>query len=524
MTLKERVRSEIPSETLELGQKLLGADNVYRLIGEELGELLGEEEFEQMYSPIGGPALSPVMLAMVLVFQMMEKLPDRQAAEAVRLRIDWKYALHLPLEYEGFHFSNLSHFRQRLLEHEGENVVFEQLLGKLVELGLVRRRGKQRTDSTHVLGQIAKLSRLELIWESLRLAIRAVKQTDEAWVAQRIPEAFLEKYLTRRSDYKLSQAQVELELHQAGADGWWLLQHLALEASKWAEVSEVGTLQRVWEQQFEGVSQGEYLGVRAKVKAHGLIQSPHEVDAQYRQKRGQPWQGYQAQVSETAEAKGEPNFITDICATEAQTVDKAALPAIQQRLAERDLSPSQQIVDQNYVSGTLLAHSQQQQIELVGSILAQPGPEGFRLDDFQVNLEQGQATCPAGRTSLKMVCGQRSDGSHEYQFYFGQQCDQCASRPKCTQAKQGRTITYHQHHPLVVKRRQEMTTERFRQLMKRRPPIEGTISQLVRLGLRQARYRGLAKVNLQLIFTATALNLKRLCRCLATGHKPSWAT
>ena len=524
MSLQPFDYQEMPPETAELGRKLLDEQHPYRLIGDRLDDLLQDEDFRALYSLIGGPALSPVLLALVLVFQMLEKLPDRLAAEAVRLRIDWKYALHLPLDYAGFHFTNLSHFRQRLLEHQAEYLVFDRLLQKLVALGLVRQHGKQRTDSTHVLGLLAKLSRLELIWESLRLALRALQQQDEVWVSQVIPEAFLEKYLPKRSDYKLSDAQVAHQLHQAGADGWWLLQQLALDPAKWSDLPEVVTLQTVWEQQFEGTQQGDYLGPRSKLKAHDLIQSPHEPEARYRQKRGQPWKGYQAQVSETAEAKGDPNFITDIGATDAQTDDKEALPYIQQRLAGRELSPSQQIVDQNYLSGSLLAHSAQQGIELIGPIWAQPGPEGFRLEDFQVNLDHLQATCPAGKTSVKVTCCQRPDGSHDYQFFFGQQCATCACRPRCTQAKHGRTLTYHEHHPYVVKRWAEMETEAFHQTMKRRPPIEGTISQLVRQGLRRARYRGLVKVNLQLIFTATAVNLKRLCRLLASARKPSWAT
>lgn len=524
MSLQPTDRQAIPPETAELGQKLLAADNPYRLIGDRLADLLPEEDFQALYSLIGGPALSPVLLALVLVFQMLEKLPDRLAAEAVRLRLDWKYVLHLPLDDPGFHFTNLNHFRQRLLVHEAEYLVFDRLLQKLVALGLVRPRGYQRSDSTHVLGLIAKLSRLELIWESLRLALQALHQRDAAWVKRCIPEAFLAKYGSKRSDYNLSEGQVATELYQAGADGWWLLHQLALEPTQWADVPELVTLQTVWDQQFEGSAAGDYLGPRLKVSAHGLIQNPHEPEAHYRQKRGQPWQGYQAQVSETAEAKGDPNFITDIGATDAQTDDKTALPAIQQRLVGRHLTPSHHIVDQNYVSGTRLAQSSQQGIALIGPIGAQPGPEGFRLEDFQVDVAQGQATCPAGQTSVKVTCCQRPDDSHDYQFFFGQQCATCACRAPCTQAKQGRTLTYHEHHPDVVKRRAEMETDSFRQIMKRRPPIEGTISQLVRQGIRQARYRGLRKVNLQLILTATAVNLKRLCRCLAVGRKPSWAT
>ena len=132
MTLQPTDHQAIPPETAELGQKLLEEDNPYRLVGERLADLMQDEDFNALYSLIGGPALSPVLLALVLVFQMLEKLPDRLAAQAVRLRIDWKYALHLPLDYPGFHFTNLSHFRQRLLEHQAQYLVFDRLLQKLV--------------------------------------------------------------------------------------------------------------------------------------------------------------------------------------------------------------------------------------------------------------------------------------------------------------------------------------------------------------------------------------------------------
>jgi hypothetical protein len=99
MSLHPIDRSEIPEKIAELGHKLLGENNMYRLIGDRLAELVKDEDFIDMYSSIGGPALSPVILSFVLIFQMLEKLPDRLAAEAVRLRIDWKYALHLPLDW-----------------------------------------------------------------------------------------------------------------------------------------------------------------------------------------------------------------------------------------------------------------------------------------------------------------------------------------------------------------------------------------------------------------------------------------
>lgn len=523
MTLHVEDRREIPADTAELGQKLLAKDNIYRLIGDRLHDLIRNEDFRDLFSTIGGPAISPVILALVTIFQMMDKLPDRLAALAVAVRIDWKYALHLPLDYPGFHHTNLEHFRQRLVAHHAEYLVFDRLLHKLVDLGLVRRRGKQRTDSSHVLGLVAKLSRLEMVWETLRLSLEAIRQRDERWLERVVPEAFLQKYLVKRSDYTLTEQQIATELRQAGADGTWWLQQLETSPAEWQQLPETQTLRTVWQQQFEWDDDGDYRGPRTKLESHGLISNPHEPEAHYRQKRDTAWLGYMVQVTETAEAKDEPSFITDIGLIDAQGDDRAALPDIQERLAGRDLTPKQQIVDQNYMSGPSLADSQQRGVELIGKFQAQCGPEGFKQDDFHIDLLQGQATCPAGQTASKIIRMEKAGGV-EYQVRFGQACTGCAFRSPCTQAKGGRTLTYSEHHPLVQQRRAEMLTEEFKGLMKLRAAIEGTLSQLMRQGARRARYRGPQRVNLQMIFHALAVNVRRLCRWWAAGKRPSWAT
>lgn len=516
-------RSEIPEETANLGRKLMDEDSFYRMIGDRLPDLIKDEDFADIYSPIGGPALSPALLSLVLIFQMLEMLPDRLAAEAVRLRIDWKYALHLPLDWEGFHFTNLSHFRKRLVENEAEYRVFDLLLQKLVKLGLIRRRGKQRTDSTHILGMLADLSRLEMVLETLRMALLAIKGQDAGWLERVIPEALLGRYIVRQHEYDLKDGEVAEVLRQAGADGLWLLQQLETAPTALQDLEDVQTLRTVWEQQFEWDESGEYGGPREKLEAHGLVQSPHESEARYRKKRGKSWQGYVGQVTETAEEAGDPNFITDIEATDAQLSDNEALPGIQERLEERDLTPSEQYVDQAYVSGTRMAESAEQGTRLVGPVADETGPKEFKLSAFEVDLEQKEATCPGDKQAVRWTTCRRPDGTLEYTAHFGEQCENCPLRSRCTDAKAGRTITIHEHHDQVVRRREEMQTKAFWKAMKHRPPVEGTISQLSRMGMRRARYRGRKKVNLQLILTATAVNLRRLCRVWAEGKEPSWA-
>src|SRR5512135_3517774 len=102
--------------------------------------------------------------------QFAENLSDRQAAEAVRARIDWKYALSLPLNESGFHSSVLSEFRDRLLQGSLESRLLDTFLELCQQRGYLRTRGRQRTDSTHVLGAVKVLNSLELVGETLRHA------------------------------------------------------------------------------------------------------------------------------------------------------------------------------------------------------------------------------------------------------------------------------------------------------------------------------------------------------------------
>ena len=523
MSLPVVDRSEIPAETAELGRALMGADNLYRQVGDQLANLVKDEDFAWMYSSLGGPGISPVILALVTVLQMMEKLPDRLAAEMVRVRIDWKYALHLPLTWGGFSWTNLSHFRQRLLEHEAEYLVFDKLVQKLVELGFMRRGGKQRTDSMSILGLVAQLSRLELVLETLRVVLAELKQVEAVWLAKNVPVSYLERYQRQRQTYKMTEAEIKAELGQVGAEGLWLLRLVATGPAAMQGLDKVKVLAEIWGQQFEWDEAGSYVGPRSKLVGHGLIQSPHEPEVRYREKREKHWQGYVAQVSETAEAKGEVNFITDIGATDAQVSDVRSLPAVQARLVERGVSPEEQDVDQAYVSGTSLAQSEAQGIKLVGAIAPEVGPKEFKLSDFEVDVAAKQATCPAGQTAVSWNEQRRADGTLQYTFYFGQPCAACPLRVRCTEAQAGRTLTYHEHHAQVEQCRAEMATPAFKAAMKRRAPVEGTISQVARAGGRYARYRGLRKVNLQVVFTAVGLNLRRLGAAWARGYTPSWA-
>ena len=521
MSLQWSLSREVPADTAAVGQAVLKPDNVYRQIGDRFDELFPQEsEFAFLYDTCGRGAMPPLLMALVTVLQMLEKVPDRLAAEYVASRIDWKYALHLPLTYAGFDWSDLWAFRQRLWTHQQERLLYDRFLGQLQELGLIKRRGKQRTDSTHVLAVVERLSQLELVGESLRLALQAVLACAPQWAEQQLPASFQDNYSQPRSEYGLSQTEVRERLVQAGQDGFWFLAQLERAApAAVCQLPAVATLRRVLAQQFP---QGP-TAPPAEQRPTGaeVIESPHEPEARFGRKRGQGWIGYKVQVTETCDADL-PHLIVDLEATGALDNDAPQLPAIQQRLQARDLLPAEQQVDQAYMSGEHLVKSAQLGINLLGMPLEDTqGPPGFRQTDFSIDVPAQRALCPAEHEQRVWVEKPNPQGGPpQIQIRFaGATCRACPFFGCCTQSPQGRSLTLHPYRAALLARRAEAQTATFRARLHLRAGIEGTISELVRShGVRRARYRSLAKQRLQCAFTALAVDLKRLARWWAQPH------
>jgi hypothetical protein len=258
------------------------------------------------------------------------------------------------------------------------------------------------------------------------------------------------------------------------------------------------------------------------------VQNPHEPEATYAAKgRGDDKKehvGYKVQVAETVSeatlAPGEPtrNFIVGIVTHPAYESDEAGARQMEAEQAAMGLEkPPVQYVDGAYVSAQELARAAAEGRELIGPASATPdNNEGrFRADQFQVQVEQRQALCPAGKPSTQ--CSrlvEEKTGKVSFRFEWSTHCGDCPLRQQCVAPKQRhRTIVVGEHHSLLQARRQEQQTQPFKERMKHRNAIEGTQSELVRRhGMRHARYRGLAKVRLQNYFIGAACNVKRWLR------------
>ncbi len=523
MSLKTRFPTEIPEATRALVEPLLAEDSVYRLIGQEVEQMVKDGEFEAMYAEDGRPAVNAVLLALITVFQFLEKLPDRAAASMAVMRLDWKYALRQELTWSGFHYSDLCNFRKRLISHQREEIIFERMLAYLREKGYVQAGGKQRTDSTHIVGHVMDLSRLEVVWETIRVALNALISSDAPWVLKWLPATYVETYSVRRSDYRLKASDVAPALQKAGEEGQWLVRQVMTAGSPVLQsLPEVGLLKRVLAEQYSQNQDGQ-VQTRPPGQVTGdVISSPHDTEARYGNKGSHEWIGYKLHVTETVDEVLNTRFITDMTVTPAFIQDNTPVQDIQQRLIERQVPPAQQYVDQGYMSGANLQASLEQSIDLRGFM--RDGnvtkPEGFRLPDFSIDVANRQATCPAGQEPIRWSpIDPKVKNNVAFLVSFGKQCQSCPffGPGLCTDKPAGRTIAIHRQHDLISARRLEANTTAFHQEMHQRAAIEGTISELVRAhATRRSRYRGLPKNQLQAAFTAAATNLKRLARALAS--------
>lgn len=525
MSMHPQAAWPIPEETARVARAAFPrGSNVLRL-REELGVFYQDQAFQDLFGVCGRAAESPARLLVVTVLQYLEGLTDRQAADAVRSRIDWKYALGLNLTDPGFDYSVLSEFRGRLLTADARERVLTPLLAACKARGLLRAGGKQRTDSTHVLAAIRQLNRLELVGETVAATLRELLVQAPDWVAAQLPAGFIARYGTRFDDFHLPKEQSKRQAlaEDIGADGQALLTLLAESATPVAvrDLPAAAVLRQVWAQQYLLEAAALRWRREAELPPNAdLIVSPHDPDARMSIKRGMRWTGYKAHLTETCDADT-PNLVTQVATTAATTADGQLTAAIQADLAARALLPGEHIVDTSYMDVDLLLRSRQ----AYGLTMTGPLPpdtsrqaragQGFAVPQFAVDWERQQATCPQGKTSAGWRPGTDEDGRSVLTIWFARRdCLACPVRAPCTQAADGPRrlkIRPQAQYEAMQAARAEQTTAAFKARYAVRAGVEGTISQGVHVfDLRQARYRGLAKTHLQHLLIGVALSLARL--------------
>jgi transposase len=513
--------------------EIFGPANRYRLFREKLFPKLLElrAKLESLYCEDNGrPAVDPVVLAGVTLLQFMEKVADRAASAQAVYHLGWKYALDLELTDEGFHPTVLVYFRDRLEEKGAERVIFDGVVALLIELGLVKRKGKQRLDSTHILGYVKEMSRLECTGESLRLALEALEEEVPSAHRPGFWGRLWALYVQSELNWRLSKTERESRYRQCGQDMAELIQWVDAHHRELGELKAVKLLRRVFSEQFE-VVEGKVQPTAKRPPRS--VQNPHDPDAHYADKGKKQWIGYKVHVVESVEPsepvkrKGEPaeHFITEIVTTEAAQDEMAGLAeALKRQQDQHEIQPEAMYADGGYVTENTLTQAENNGMELLGPTRPDPHKGPYNADAFDVDIEKRQAVCPQGNLSTQWSRIQdKYMGTEYYRIEWASQCDSCPVQKQCTRSKSRRRIlVVGLRHDLVQKRREQMREAEFSKKMHPRNGIEGTHSELVRgHGLRRTKYRGLSRVGLSHYFMGAACNVKRYLNLLAFQMRTS---
>jgi transposase len=523
--------NDIPSATRKVAQAAFPSGSLAIAIRDELGPLYVDEQFQDLYSGRGQPAESPAQLALVTVLQFVEGLTDRQAADAVRGRIDWKYALGLDLSDPGFDYSVLSEFRARLIAGSAETRLLTTVLQAFQEKDLLKAGGRQRTDSTHVLAAIRQLNRLELVGETMRYVLNALTQTAPDWLMSVVLPDWYERYGRRFDSFHLPDSREKRQalVQQIGEDGYRLMTHaLALETPVPVRcVPCIEVLRQIWIQQYYvDASEAEpRVSLRSSDQmppAEKRILSPYDLDARYARHNDKEWVGYRTHCTETCDDDAPIHLITQVETVLAPIQDVEVTEQVHANLAAQGLTPKEHLVDAAYVSADLLAQSaQKESIELVGPVTKLQDVSwqareqtGYDISQFQIDWDAKQVTCPNGQTATRWTenIQDRTGNAVIHVLFPTAICRTCSARDLCTRSKQGRSMQLRpqEQHEALQRVRAEQNSAEFKERYRPRLGIEGTISQAVRaFELCETRYRGLAKTHLQAVALATAINFCR---------------
>ncbi len=537
MSMKPHGVPPIPEETVRLARESFPKGTFCLFLRDELGTIYHDEQFALLFSKRGQPAEAPWRLAVVTVLQYIYGLTDRDAADAVAGRLEWKYLLSLPPNDHGFDFTVLSAFRERLVEANAQDLLLDPLLQLCEQRGWLKAGGKQRTDSTHVLSAVRQLSSAEAVGEALRAALFELAEQQPQWLVHHIPLELAQRYEDRVELRRFARQARKREglIKQIGADSGAVLQalHQAHTPQAVTSLSMVRLFETVWGQHYEW-REGKACWRDGPGQLNGeRIVSPYDEQARASSKRELKWTGYKVHVSETCEPS-QPHLITQVSTTAATVQDVEMTQPILEALQRAGRAPHQWLLDTGYTSADLLVWSGSTRI--VGRVSKDTSwqaqeRKGYALADFQIDWPGKQATCPQGVVSSrwKERMDKRGDGCVVVSFE-AQECQQCPARAHCThQAQEGRTLTLHlqREQEALSQRRQEQGGVEFGQIYALRAGVEATISAGVRrYGLRQSRYRGLKKTQVQHSATAAAMNLVRLQEWMqqearGSGGKPT---
>jgi transposase len=557
-----RRRSDLPPTDPQCWSSLVPADSFYARLAQWRDVLVDDEDYVPLYkdSPKGRPSIPPSMVVLAMLLQYHDDCSDAEAEARMRFDLRWKHALGIGLEDGGFDSTVLCRFRRKLLECGLEHALFERLVNAAREAGLLTKDAAQLLDSSHILGAAGARDTYALIRGGIRKLLRSLGYTparrDELgerlrWYVD--PEA-PEKPQIDWSDQEARAAHLK-EIVQDARQTLSLAEGAAMTPAANEAAALLSKI--VSDDVEEGPPSGPKRRGRPpkKEKKDAPLGQPERssasegddgprlrqgvakdrvlsvVDPQMRvghKSKRQSWAGYKVHLCEEPESE----LITSVEVRPANEYDADAASGLVERQEESvGLLPSEILCDGAYGSVDVRAQLKELGVEVVAKLRPLTDAKHFPKDEFEIDLlaneGNGSITCPAGvsTTNFRMA----RDGWYRpvKLFRFPREvCERCELRKRClggpngrvkrpVRQPPGRQVQLHYHEEVLQQARAEQrTTEQKKALRERLRPrakVERKISEVMRLhGLRQGRYFGFEKTDLQAFMTASMVNTKRL--------------
>ncbi len=509
-----------------------------------------EEGFADLYCRNNGAPNIPVALLLgVLILKDIFDLTDEETLEHLEYNILWQYALDTRFEQAHICRKTLHNFRIKLLQSGRHRKLFNRLTKKIIELfGL--NVGRQRLDSTHVVGNMKIVGRLGLFVQTIeqflfKLKRMAARDPEVARILEELPEHFHERYIEREGYFGDARgSQAPRRLQTCARDIWQLLE-IFKKHPKISNLKQFKTLKRLFKEQCEiiipedgrvevqailpepdeqaatdemtaapareesvpGDSPCEpVVEVKNKSKiGSDSLQSPTDTDATY----GHKGKGYECQIVETCDSDNAFQVITQTDLNGADVSDQTQTIPMIDKLDEVDLKPKELQVDAGYVSGKNIVEAQDKGVELVGPLPGKPAPEKISLADFQFN-ENGTRIerCPNEKAPIR-----QGDSNAGYWAEFAKRdCSGCPFFEDCpVKGKRKRRIQWSREKLATARRQREVKTREFKERYKTRSGIESTNAELKhKHGAARLKMRGHKRIELAMTLKSLAVNIKRM--------------
>ena len=489
-------------------------DSIYGRMGRIIDILFRDEELGQMYCLDNGrPSIPPSLMSGVMLLQFHDNVGDDEAVQRLQFDLRWKVALRLPLDFVAFDDSSLSVFRKRLREHGKERYAFDRMVEVGRAAGFLPSSVQTLIDSTHMLGAGATEDTYTLVRHAIRKLLKAM--------GYHLPQRHtkrgknLECYLDRKYKPKIDWSNPEARkehLQELVADAHSVLE-LALEHAGDEEVRGLGWMlakiigddisfdEKGEAEIGQGVAEDRIISVTDPTLRHGRKSSSHRFDG--------------PKLHAVEEPSSE--MLLNVGVGPGNEHDgKEFHPMIGGVKEHYDMEVAASTGDGAYGSGDNRAECAEKGIDLI-SPLAEPR-KGLGKSQFHIDLEKGQVTCPEGHTTSKWNWAKDPKKRKVRRFQFpAEACLNCPRHQECVgEGKRGRRVTLHYHETHLIAARARQKTESFQEAYRIRSKIERKIAELAHHGLRQARYIGTEKTEVQALWTGAGVNLKRLFK-LAEG-------